>query len=162
MTPPTFLYLPFPVISRSASEWGMEGSGGTTGAPRPRQLPAAAAAAAAAAVVAAAVLSVTRAAATVFTTVFGGLRWEAARAHFVQHDIPRCQRLQKVQPFIVGRGVRRRASRVFSPGSKRRRWIGRGLATGSPSLPATRPWPGVVWRSMPGGVPAVSGCVGYG
>ena len=102
-TPFISLYLPCPVISRSASERGVEGSGGTTGAPRPRQLLVAAAATVAAD--AAAVLSVTRAAATVFTTVFGGLRWEAARAHFVQHDIPRCHHLQKVQLFIVGRSI---------------------------------------------------------
>ena len=129
----------------------MEGSGGTAGAPHPRQLPASAVAAAA---VAAAARSATRAAATVLMVALEGCLWEAARWHRVQQDMPKCQRLQKVHPFMVGRGVRLIASRVFSPGNRRRLGIGRGLAIGSPSLPAPRPKPGVV--------PIVSGMVGGG
>ena len=135
-------------MSRSASDRGMDGSGGTTGAPRPRQLPTTAA-------VVAVALSVTSTSATVLTVVFGGCLWEAARAHFVQHDIPKCQRLQKVHPFTVGSGVYLRASGVFSPDNRRRRGIGRGLAMGSPSLPVPRP--GRLGGSVPGGVPVESG-----
>ena len=126
-TPPNSEYLPLPLMSRSASVGEIGGDGGTTGAPRPRQLPAPAAAVAA--------LSATRAAATVLMVALEGGLCEAARWHRVQQDMPKCQRLQKVQPFMVGRGVRRSASLVFSPGNTRKRGTGRGLVMGSPSLP---------------------------
>ena len=92
------------------------GDDDTTGALRPRQLPAPAAAAT---TVTAAALSATRVSATVVMIALDGYLWESARPHRVQQDIPKCQRFQKVHPFTVGRGVRRRASRVFSPGNMR-------------------------------------------
>lgn len=124
------------------------------GALCPCQLPDAATAAAVAA------LSTTSASTTVLTMAFGGCLWEATHAHFIQHDIPKCQRLNKVHPFIIGSGVRLRMSRVFSPCNSRRRGIGRGLAMGSPFLPVSRPVG--LEGSVPGGVPVRSSGVGSG
>ena len=148
-TPPISEYLPLPLLSRSVSDGVMDGSDGATGAPCPRQLFANAAA-----------LSATSASVKVLTMVLDGCLWDTALAHFVQHNIPKCQRLQKVKSFIVGRGVHRRASRVFSPDNRRRRGSGRELAMGSPSLPIPRLRE--LGGSVPGGIPAGGGDVGAG
>lgn len=86
-------------------------------------------------------LSAMRAAATVFTIAFGGGTWDATLAQRVQHDMPKCQCLQKVHPFTVGRGVLQRVSLVFLPCTRWmwRRGMGRGFVMGSPSLAAPRP-----------------------
>ena len=122
--------LPCPFMSKSESEGRVGRGGGTTGVPHPCQGLAATTAAA---------LSVARAAATVFTTAFVGWTCDATLAHCVQHDMPRCHLLQKVHPLMVGRGVLRRVSLVFSPRRRRRRELGAGIAIGSPSLAAPRP-----------------------
>ena len=64
-TIPISEYLPLPLLSRSVSDMGMDGNGGTIGAPCARQLPAAAA-------VAAAALSATSASVTVLIMTLDG------------------------------------------------------------------------------------------
>ena len=68
----------------------------------------------------------------------GGI-WEATWAHHVQHDMPRCQRFQKVHLFTVGRRLLWRESMLFLPGSSPRREMGRVFAMDSPSLPLSQP-----------------------
>ena len=62
-----------------------------------------------------------------------GGRGGPARMHPVKQFISKCQLLQKVHLFTVGSAVLRRTHMVFSPARRRRCWMVRDLATGSPS-----------------------------
>ena len=128
--------LPCPFMSKSKSEGRVERDGGTTGALCSCQDLATTAAAA---------LSAVRATGTVFTIAFVGRTYDATLAHRVYHDMPRCQILQKVHPLIMGRGVLRRSSLVFSPCRRWRRGLGAGFASGSSSLAAPQPY--AFWAS---------------
>ena len=78
----------------------------------------------------------------VSTTAVAGWQREQAYGHPLKQIMPRWKRLQNTHPLMVGRGMVLRTPRVFSPGRRRRRWIGRGFGTWSPSrllAPARRP-----------------------
>ena len=103
---------------------------------------------------AAAVRSVVKAATTVSNITAGGWMCDVAQTHPIKYDMHRCQRLQKVQPAILGSAVLQRTPRVFSPESIHMHQMDQGLATGSPSRPFPRPGGFPPEGQMESGIPS--------
>ena len=111
------VHLPFTEKSRSVSPATEGERGGAGVAPHPRHACAVGATCD--------VLSAAITAATSSATATGGCTCEAARGQSLKHAYPMCHLLQNATPLRLGRATSLHISRVFSPGRRRRPWMGR-------------------------------------